>query len=431
MTYEEALEALYAALPAFHRIGAAALKPGLGNTLTLLERLGNPHLRFRSIHIAGTNGKGSSSHSLASVLQESGMRVGLYTSPHLKDYRERIRVNGAMIPKERVVRFVEEEMPRLQDIRPSFFEATVALCFQYFAEQELDVAVIETGLGGRLDSTNVITPVLSLITNIGYDHQDLLGPTLPLIAGEKAGIIKPGVPVVVSQEQEETAPVFRAKAQETGSAISFASERWDCLQWGAEARFRYVYSREEIRFRPGLRGSYQAYNMAGVLESVRVLRSQGWPIPLEAVTAGLERVKENTGLAGRWEVLQEKPLVVADTAHNEHGLRHVFPQAVQAAEGGRLTIVFGVVGDKDLEKIYPLLPREARYIFAEPTIFRKLPATTLAAAIRQATGLAGEVIADVNEALKRALEDSGRDDVVLVTGSTFLVGDLDRIQAIR
>lgn len=428
MTYEEALEALYEVLPAFHRVGAVALKPGLGNTQALLERLGNPETTFKTLHIAGTNGKGSSSHTLASILQESGLRVGLYTSPHLKDYRERIRVNGAMIPKARVVQFVEQELPRLQDIRPSFFEATVALCFQYFAEQALDIAVIETGLGGRLDSTNVITPVLSLITNIGYDHQELLGNTLPQIAAEKAGIIKTGVPVVISQEHEETAPVFRTKAQEMGSAISFASERWECLAWGEEARFRYEYSREEIRFRPSLRGAYQQHNVAGVLESVRVLRQLGWQIPLEAVVAGLERVQQNTGLAGRWEVLQEKPLVVADTAHNEHGLRHVFAQATQAAVGGRLTIVFGVVGDKDLEKVFPILPREARYIFAEPTIFRKLPATTLAAAIRQTTGLSGEVVPDVNEALRLALANARPEDVVLVTGSTFLVGDLDRVQ---
>ena len=429
MTYEEALAALYEALPAFHRIGAAALKPGLENTLTLLERLGNPHQKFKSIHVAGTNGKGSSSHMLASILQEAGYKTGLYTSPHLKDYRERIRINGLMIPKERVVHFVEDELPRISiGIAPSFFEATVALCFVWFAEQEVDVAVIEVGLGGRLDSTNVIIPLVSLITNIGLDHQDLLGPTLQDIAREKAGIIKPGVPVVISQVIAETEPVFKRQAGAVGAPLIEAEKRWSCVSWSSKkAVFTDLDMYSPLRFMPALTGNYQIPNIKGVLAVVDVLREKGLYLSAAQVIDGLERVKTNTGLAGRWEILQHSPLVVADTAHNADGLSKVILQAEQATRGHLLTIIFGVVADKSLEAIYPILPRLARYIFSQPSVFRKLPASELASSVKAATGIQGETEEDVNHALAKALAQCGPQDMILITGSTFLVGDLDRI----
>ena len=428
MTYGQALEQLYAKLPAFHRIGKAALKPGLDNTLALLAGLGNPHQKFASIHIAGTNGKGSSSHMLASILQAAGYKTGLYTSPHLKDYRERIRINGQMIPQERVVRFVREELPGLtMDVEPSFFEATVALCFAWFAEERPDIAVIETGLGGRLDSTNVITPLASLITNIGWDHMDLLGNTLDQIAAEKAGIIKPGRPVVISQRQVETTNVFVRKAKEGSSTLTFADERWACTAWHTDgATFTSLRGQEQVSFVPDLPGQYQIHNTLGVLAMVDELRKLGYPISTEDIEKGLSQVTSQTGLAGRWQVLRQRPLVVADTAHNSNGLAAVLEQAQRAAEAGQLYIILGVVGDKDLDRLVPLLPKAARYTFAEPSVFRKLPAELLAARLR-AEGLQGDIVQDVNAALAKALAAAKPEDVVLITGSTFLVADLTEI----
>ncbi len=428
MTYGEALEQLYAKLPAFHRIGKAALKPGLENTIALMAGLANPHHKFASIHIAGTNGKGSSSHMLASILQSAGLKTGLYTSPHLKDYRERIRINGQMIPEERVISFVKQELPRLTlSVEPSFFEATVALCFAWFAEEQPDIAVIETGLGGRLDSTNVITPLASLITNIGWDHMDLLGNSLPQIASEKAGIIKPGRPVVISQRQAETTSVFEQKAQACGSPLTFADQRWACQTWSTDkAVFTSLQSGEQVSFVPDLPGQYQIYNTLGVLAMVDQLRALGYKISPSHIEHGLSHVTTQTGLAGRWQVLRQRPLVVADTAHNSNGLALVLKQAEEAAQGGQLHIILGVVGDKDLDLLTPLLPKKARYTFAEPSVFRKLPAEDLAKRLASADIL-GEVVPDVNQALAQALACARPEDVVLITGSTFLVADLAEI----
>jgi len=430
MTYDQALESLYETLPAFHRIGPMALKPGLGNTLLLLERLGNPHLGMRCVHVAGTNGKGSSSHMLASILQEAGYKTGLYTSPHLKDYRERIRLNGIEIPKERVVQFVLNELPAAQlGITPSFFEATVALCFLYFKEQQTDIAVIEVGLGGRLDSTNVVLPDVSLITNIGYDHQELLGLTLALIAGEKAGIIKPMIPVVISERHPETESVFLSKAATEAAPIVFAQDYWEIAVTEKETTLQSKQG-QAYSFTPDLTGSYQARNMVGVAETIRQMDVLGWKISSEAFVTGLENVKANTGLAGRWQVLQQNPMVIADTAHNAQGLELVFAQATRAvgtgAVGtGALYIILGVVADKNLEKIYPLLPRQAHYVFTQPSVMRAMPASVLAQAIQKETGIEGQVLVDPNQALARVLALASQEDVILITGSTFLVADIE------
>ncbi|MGV3766125.1 MAG: bifunctional folylpolyglutamate synthase/dihydrofolate synthase [Chitinophagaceae bacterium] len=427
MTYAETLEYLYARLPMFTRIGAAAIKKDLTNTLLLCEKAGNPHKQFRSIHIAGTNGKGSVSHILASVFQEAGYKTGLYTSPHLQDFRERIRINGAMIPEEKVIRFTEDYKAYFEAIEPSFFEVTVALAFHYFAEQQVDIAVIETGLGGRLDSTNVITPELSIITNIGYDHMQLLGDTLPQIASEKAGIIKKKIPVVIGEYHTETAAVFTEKAGEKNAAIVFADRLFSPQTiHSSPIELNVEYATEDgiSFFSTDLPGRYQAKNMATVLAAVSILQKQFTALNNEHLRNGLLHVKQNTGLMGRWEVLQENPLFVLDVGHNEDGMRQILEQ-LEHQQYEKLHIVIGMVKDKDVEKVLSLLPEYAIYYFTNASIPRALPAEELKEKAEK-YGLQGSIFPVVDDAVQAALAAATAEDMVLVCGSVFVVGEVNR-----
>lgn len=411
----------------FTRIGAAAFKKDLTNTIALCEELNHPELQFKSIHIAGTNGKGSTSHMLASILQEAGYKTGLYTSPHLKDFRERIRVNGAMIPEQYVVDFVAQHNDVFDTIEPSFFEWTVALCFDYFAKEKVDVAIIETGLGGRLDSTNVITPLLSVITNIGWDHMDMLGDTLAKIAYEKAGIIKPGIPVVIGEYTEETQPVFIAKAKETGSAIEFAKHiisisRFSNNNLTSSGNITVNAVPWLQNLECDLPGNYQPNNIATVLASVLQLRNAGFNISDEHIRNGLKKVKRNTGLMGRWQMLSSSPLTICDTGHNVNGIEYVVQQIGQTAHQN-LHMVIGMVKDKDISKVLSMLPQNATYYFCNAAIPRALPAAELR---EQAIpfGLKGNAYASVKEAWAAAREKATPDDLIFIGGSTFVVAEV-------
>jgi dihydrofolate synthase/folylpolyglutamate synthase len=429
MTYAQALDLLYTRLPMFSRIGEAAIKKDLTNTLLICEELGNPQRRFRSIHVAGTNGKGSVSHMLAAILQSCGYRTGLYTSPHLSDFRERIRVNGQMVPEYYVADFVRQHESLAMRIEPSFFEMTVAMAFDHFAQERVDVAVIETGLGGRLDSTNIITPELSVITNIGWDHMSLLGNTLPLIAAEKAGIIKPGIPALIGETQVETTPVFMEKATSVKAPLSFADQERYVSDWKATTVGMDVEVAEnrtgERQFYPlDLAGQYQTRNLVTVLGAVQLLRSAGWQVPRESIMKGLSHVRSLTGLHGRWEKIHDHPPVILDVAHNTDGMKQVAAQ-IELSSFGRLHVVVGMVKDKDVRQVLSILPREARYYFTNAQIPRALPAGQLAE-IGKDLGLEGETWSDVNTALKEALRHARKDDLVLVCGSFFIVGEVDR-----
>ncbi len=391
----------------FQQVGAGAYKAGLENTWALDEHFGYPHRSYRTIHIAGTNGKGSCSHTLAAILQHAGYRVGLYTSPHLIDFRERIRVNGQPVPEEYVVRFVEEERGFFEPLHPSFFELTTAMAFRYFAEEKVDVAVIEVGLGGRLDCTNVIRPDLCIITNISMDHVQFLGDTLEKIAGEKAGIIKPGVPVVIGETTPETRPVFLKKAREEGAPIYFAEEEVQELHpdWDYE-----------------LKGAYQVKNRRTLLAALPLLRGAGYRIREEDVRAGFARVVELTGLMGRWQQLQEHPALVCDTGHNVGGIAYIAGQLRQQA-CRQLHIVIGMVNDKDIRGVLALLPREAVYYFTQASVKRALPAAELARLAAEA-GLKGDCFTDVPSAVRAAQKKSLPEDFIFVGGSTFIVADL-------
>ena len=391
----------------FQQVGAGAYKAGLENTWALDEHSGYPHRSYRTIHIAGTNGKGSCSHTLAAILQHAGYRVGLYTSPHLIDFRERIRVNGQPVPEEYVVRFVEEERGFFEPLHPSFFELTTAMAFRYFAEEKVDVAVIEVGLGGRLDCTNVIRPDLCIITNISMDHVQFLGDTLEKIAGEKAGIIKPGVPVVIGETTPETRPVFLKKAREEGAPIYFAEEEVQELHpdWDYE-----------------LKGTYQVKNRRALLAALPLLRGAGYRIREEDVRAGFARVVELTGLMGRWQQLQEHPALVCDTGHNVGGIAYIAGQLRQQA-CRQLHIVIGMVNDKDIRGVLALLPREAVYYFTQASVKRALPAAELARLAAEA-GLKGDCFTDVPSAVRAAQKKSLPEDFIFVGGSTFIVADL-------
>ncbi|MGV3561549.1 bifunctional folylpolyglutamate synthase/dihydrofolate synthase [Larkinella arboricola] len=438
MTYSETIEYLYAQLPVFHRMGAKAIKPGLDNIRKLCDYLGNPQDTFRSIHVGGTNGKGSSSHLLAAVLQSAGYKTGLYTSPHLKSFTERIRIDGLPMPEEEVADFVDRHRAFIEDLKPSFFEVTVGMAFDYFARQNVDIAVIEVGLGGRLDSTNVITPLVSLITNIGWDHSDILGDSLEQIAYEKAGIIKPGVPVVVSEHDPETDAVFRSRAEECGSPILFGSDLFVANNLSVSGRGREItvdtLDEKEVPLVLGLLGTYQLKNVAGVLGVLKVLSSSSFHpnpsfkklhIPSVAVEDGLAHVVERTGLKGRWQFLQLNPTVICDTGHNEPGIRSVM-ESLQTVSYRQLHLVVGFVKDKDLSRVIRLFPKEARYYFCQPDLPRALDADLLAEEFR-AHGLVGEVSKDVNHALKTALSRAQPDDCILVTGSTYVVAELNQL----
>jgi len=425
--YLETLNFLYSQLPMFQRVGAVAFKKDLGNTKALCKALGNPERRFKCIHVAGTNGKGSVSHMLAAILQASGHSVGLYTSPHLRDFRERIRINGEMISEQEVIAFTKKMRPFIAEVSPSFFELTVAMAFDHFAKNEVDIAVIETGLGGRLDSTNVITPILSVITNIGWDHMDLLGDTLPLIAAEKAGIIKADVPVVVGEFQDGVASVFEQQANERRSLLKFASKSWEARKSSETSGLQFfdVYKNGRLKLSAlatDQLGIYQAKNVATVLAAVEQLQAQGWELEEDTLRAGLSAVGQLTGFRGRWSILQREPLVVADTAHNEPGIKLLLEQIVQTPHK-QLHMVISMVKDKDIDKVLSLLPENAIYYFSKAGIPRGMEAELLAEKAAQHQ-LKGTTYPSLQAAYNAALGQAGKNDLVLIGGSTFTVAEL-------
>ena len=434
MNYQDTVEYLYSQLPLFTRVGQSAYKANLDNTIELCSRLGNPQHKFKSVHVAGTNGKGSTSHMLAAVLQTAGYKTGLYTSPHLKDFRERIRINGAMISEQEVVDFVAAHKTDFDEISPSFFEMTVALAFDFFAREKVDIAIIEVGLGGRLDSTNIITPLLSIITNIGWDHMNILGDTLQLIAAEKAGIIKPNIPVIVGEYQPEVADIFKEKAKLENSKISFASELLteaehhmtkdedeNFLEVTLRSLDSSVFQLPEMGFHLDLTGTYQVKNLRTVVLAVRELRLHGFEISDSHLKSALSKVQLLTGLHGRWETLSKNPLTICDTGHNPEGIKEVLKN-IGAVKYDRLHFVIGMVNDKDLSKILGILPVNATYYFCKPDIPRGLTAESLRQEAKS-FGLDGEAYTSVKEALRSAQQNAGKNDLVFVGGSTFVVAE--------
>ena len=404
MTYQDTLNWMFSQLPMYQRQGKTAFKKDLSNTLKLAEHLNNPENKFKSVHVAGTNGKGSTSHILASVLQEAGYKVGLYTSPHLKDFRERIKINGQEVSKHFVIGFIKRNKDFFEANKLSFFEMTVGMAFDYFAKQNIDIAVVEVGLGGRLDSTNIVIPEVSIITNIGLDHTQFLGDTLEAIAFEKGGIIKPNIPVVIGETQKETAPVFKSLAKSCDSEILFADQL-----------VSEVYKSD-------LMGSYQSKNIKTVIQTVKQLQGKGFKISNKNLKQGLLKVVKNTGLLGRWQILKERPKVVCDTGHNREGLIYVMQQLSNETFES-LHIVFGVVNDKDLRYILDLLPKKATYYFCKPNIPRGLDAEELQQTF-SSYKLKGRAYKSVNEAYNSALNNARKDDFIYVGGSTFVVAEI-------
>ncbi len=433
MNYNETVTYLYSQLPLFTRVGASAYKADLSNTIELCNRLDNPQHKFKSVHVGGTNGKGSTSHMLAAVLQIAGYKTGLYTSPHLKDFRERIRINGQMISEQSVIDFVAEHKTDFEDISPSFFEMTVALAFDIFAKEKIDIAIVEVGLGGRLDSTNIITPLLSIITNIGWDHMNILGDTLQLIAAEKAGIIKPNIPVIIGEHQPEIADIFIEKAKQGDSPISFASDlkstvlspksKEDNLNELLDISVTQTSDSglKTIDLRLDLTGTYQIKNIKTVLSAVEELRSQGFKISDQHLITALSQVKTLTGLHGRWEILSKYPLTICDTGHNPEGVQEVL-QNIASVKYKQLHFVLGVVNDKDISKILAMLPAKAIYYFCKPDIPRGLETESLKENA-EIFGLRGQVYPSVKAALLSAQQNAGEDDLVFVGGSTFVVAE--------
>jgi dihydrofolate synthase/folylpolyglutamate synthase len=421
MTYPETLSYLYSRLPVFQREGAAAYKPGLDNTLRLDAALGNPHKQYKTIHIAGTNGKGSVSHLLASVLQHAGYKVGLYTSPHLKDFRERIKVNGTPAGEEFVCSFTEKNKALFEEVNPSFFEATMCMAFCYFAQEKVDIAVIETGLGGRLDSTNIISPILSVITNISFDHTQFLGKTLEDIATEKAGIIKPQTPVVIGETTPETKTVFLQKASAENAPIHFAEEEIK-VKLSSILPGKQVFDCDDFpQLTVGLGGIYQQKNTATALCAIRELKKQ-ISLPDETIRKGFGTVCETTNLQGRWQQLQSNPTVICDTGHNEAGIRYIVQQ-LQMLPHKTLRIVLGMVNDKDIHTMLSLLPTQAVYYFCNADIPRALPAEELQSKASQCQ-LQGKAYGSVANALGNAKKDADNDDLIFVGGSTFVVAEV-------
>ncbi|PZX65650.1 bifunctional folylpolyglutamate synthase/dihydrofolate synthase [Hydrotalea sandarakina] len=430
MNYSETLTYLYEHLPMFSRQGASAYKKDLTNTLLLCNKLGNPQQQFKSIHIAGTNGKGSTSHMLAAILQKAGYKTGLYTSPHLKDFRERIKINGELCTEDFIIDFVEKMKPAIAEIQPSFFEITVAMAFSYFAEAHVDVAVIETGLGGRLDSTNIITPELSIITNIGWDHMNLLGNTLEAIAGEKAGIIKQHIPVVIGEVIDETKPVFENAASQKNAPIYYAQQAFSVLEYQQTFTTLMVKllnnkNGEIHAYQLDLPGIYQLNNLITILTAVNQLKQQGWQLSDNAIIEGLANAKSLTGLHGRWELLHQSPTVIADVAHNEAGITQLLHQ-IKLCKYRQLHIVFGMVKDKDPQLVLSLLPTNAQYYFTQANIPRALNATELTE-IAKDYCLIGNTYDDVNAALKAAMQMALNDDLIVVCGSVFLIAEIEPI----
>ena len=423
MNYQETLNYLYNSTPVFEHVGAVAYKEGLQNTLALDKHFNHPHTNFKTIHIAGTNGKGSCSHSLASILQEAGYKVGLYTSPHLVDFRERIRVNGQCISKERVVKFVEDERKFFEPLHPSFFELTTSLAFKYFDEQKVDIAVIEVGLGGRLDCTNIISPILSIITNISFDHTQFLGDTLAKIAAEKAGIIKKGVPVIIGEANEETRPVFQSKANEVNSDIVFAEDNAIVTSSSpiVDGGRRYNLSNNSTLVGE-LSGDYQERNMNTILCACNILKQMNIIKNDDVIAKGLTNICKNTGLLGRWQTIQNNPTVVCDTGHNVGGWNYLASQ-IKRQQCNQLRIVFGMVDDKDINSVMYLLPKNAIYYWTQAESKRAIKAERVAEiAIKH--DLRGEIFDNVEVAYTKALQDSNKDDFVFVGGSSYIVADL-------
>ncbi|MFA9214622.1 MAG: folylpolyglutamate synthase/dihydrofolate synthase family protein [Candidatus Methylacidiphilales bacterium] len=436
MNYQQTLDYLYQQLPLFTRIGAAAYKEDITNTVLLCNALDNPQHQFKSVHIAGTNGKGSTSHLLASILQENGLRVGLYTSPHLKDFRERIKINGEMIPEQEIVEFVAQYKTVFDEINPSFFEWTVALCFNYFAKQNIDIAIIETGLGGRLDSTNIINPLLSVITNIGWDHTDLLGDTLPKIAYEKAGIIKPNIPVVIGEKHPEINQVFIDKANECKANLIFAQEQIEIEKFtstnnGAIVQFKSnslfgdvigeEFKKQNFTLKCPLGGIYQQNNFKTVLVACQQLQNLGFINNFDSIKLGFEKVIKNTGLMGRWQVLGTNPTIICDTGHNVNGMEYIVQQiAMQQFE--RLHMVIGMVKDKDITKILKLLPKNAIYYWCKAQLPRALNEVELQQQAKE-LGLIGFAFDTVEQAVKAARHNALENDLIFIGGSTFVVAE--------
>lgn len=426
MSYQQILDYLYAQLPMYHRIGAVAYKKDLGNTYALLEHLGNPQQKFQSIHVGGTNGKGSTSHMLSAILQAKGFKTGLYVSPHYRDFRERIKINGQYISRQFVIDFVEKMKPIIAEVQPSFFELTVAMAFEYFAQRKVDVAVIEVGLGGRLDSTNVITPVLSVITNISFDHMQFLGDTLPEIAAEKAGIIKPGVPVVIGETHPESAPVFMATAIEKNAPITFADQhvQVNLLAENLSHSFFEVLNDGMVLYPDlavNLHGNYQILNVQTVLQAVSKL-PKAWEIDDQAIATGLKDLVPLTRFMGRWQLLGQNPTIIADSAHNEAGIQLAMQQLVKIPRQ-KLHLVIGVVRDKDLAKMLPQLPADGIYYFAKPDIPRGLEAEVLQKAAAE-QGRKGKAYSSVKNALKAARRHAQKDDLIYVGGSIFVLAEI-------
>jgi dihydrofolate synthase/folylpolyglutamate synthase len=428
MTYKETVHFLYSRLPAYHRIGKAAYKDSLDNILALDKYFGHPHLKFKTIHGAGTNGKGSVSHMIASVLQEAGYRTGLYTSPHLRDFRERIRINGEMIPESEVVLFVQSHRSIIDSLKPSFFEMTVAMAFDYFAREKVDIAVIEVGLGGRLDSTNIIIPLISVITNIGHDHMDILGDTMEKVASEKAGIIKKGVPVVIGETQPETKKVFTAVAEEKGSEIIFADRNFSCFFEDSESikggRRYMINDLQDNRKYSGtipLGGDYQQKNIQTLFGFYKSVKGT-LKISERNLKEGIKKVVINTGLQGRWQILSTDPLTICDTGHNKEGLEYVIRQIMKYTPAN-LHLIIGFVSDKDLTSVLPLFPVKANYYFTKATVLRALDENELRLKASR-YGLVGNSYPDVNMALKAAQEKASKDDLIFIGGSTFVVAEI-------
>jgi dihydrofolate synthase/folylpolyglutamate synthase len=431
MTYQQTLDYLVTKLPLFSKTGAAAYKKDITNTVLLCEAAGNPQNNIRTIHVAGTNGKGSVSHMLAAIFQHSGYKTGLYTSPHLKDFRERIKVNGDFIREEFVVSFVERMKSFSEEINPSFFELTVVMALEYFGEQKVDIAIIETGLGGRLDSTNVITPELSIITNIGYDHMNILGDTLEKIAYEKAGIIKQNIPAVIGESISESKNIFLEKAKQCTSPIVFADEEFSVINAVLKNNELAVLVSEKSNDKKeeyilDLNGIYQQKNLLTVLAAVRELIKCGFTLEEKNIKSALAAVKTLTGLHGRWDVVQQKPMIALDVAHNEDGIKQLLLQ-ISLADFEKLHIVFGIVKDKDANKILSLLPKNGTYYFTRAQIPRALPEDELAEKAA-AYNLHGEKYPEVNEALEAAITNASKKDLIIVCGSVYLVGEVNTLQ---
>jgi len=424
--YQQTLDYLYERLPMFSRIGKAALKPDLTNTIKLCAALGNPQEQFKSVHIAGTNGKGSTSHALAAIMQDAGYKTGLLTSPHLIDFRERIRIDGVPVSKEWVVDFVTAHKALIEDVRPSFFEINVVMAFAAFAEAKADIAIIETGLGGRLDSTNVITPILSIITNISYDHNDLLGNTLPEIAAEKAGIIKPNVPTIIGEQHDETERVFFEHSIHKQSTLYYAESLWGMVHVSQDAKLQYFKAinnarREMYDLHTDLLGNYQQHNLKTVLTASEVLSHKGFNLTIPATIAALSNVKETTGLRGRWDWVQQHPTIICDVAHNPAGLNEILRQW-QEVKADHKHIVIGFVKDKDVAEALALFPEDSVYYFCNANLPRALPAADLKA-IAEHYELAGKAYSSVSEAVTAAKKAMSDDDALLITGSFLIVGE--------